>query len=254
MKVVIFRVQLSHLRNSEYTMLVSQLVAVFLKFNAEFLHLKKSFDRVLAMLPSLEKVKAQEKSSAYSNLIHELDVQRSKIIKAFGNQVKNLEKSGLNSLDPHLIIVNRLLDKHGRDIASVDINSKTKKLIDLLNDINTTPEIIAAINALSLTIFVDQLRAVNTEFDSKYMLRTEKDSSLEVVDAPAIRAEMDKVLNDFFDAIEFCSKEYDELDYSTPAKELNEHILHYKTKLKARDTRRENGKDTSTEDPITPKE
>lgn len=52
---------------------------------------------------------------------------------------------------------------------------------------------------------------------------------------------------------EFCSTEYDDLDYQTPANELNEHVSYYKTQLKARETRRANGKDTSTEDPIVPR-
>ena len=91
MKVSIYRVQLRHLRNSEYVMFVSQLVAIFLKFNAEILHLKKSFDRVMALMPELEKVRAQELGSIYSNLIHQLDVQRSKIFHAFVKQVSNLE-------------------------------------------------------------------------------------------------------------------------------------------------------------------
>lgn len=253
MKVSIYRVQLSHLRNSEYVMFVSQLVAIFIKFNAEILHLKKSFDRVLALMPELEKVRAQDLGSVYSNLIQQLDVQRSKIYHAFVKQVGNLEKSGLKSFIPYLEIINRLLDKHGRDIDSVGQNAKTKRLNDFLSDINASTEITAAIAALGLTLFIDELGTANTEFNSKFVLRTETDAKTEIVDAHAIRAESDKALIAFFDGFEFCSTEYEELDYKTPASKLNELIAHYKTELKARDTRRANGKDTTTEEPIAPK-
>ncbi len=252
MSVKIFRFTLKNLRNSEYTMFVSQFVAIFLKYNAELLHLKKSFERLNAFMPDLAKIKAQELSSAYSNLIHDLDVQRDNLFKAIVNQVKNIEKSGLSSLSAHVAVLNRLLDKHGRDIASDNYNSETKRLNDLLAEISASTEISAAITAAGLNSFVDQLRAVNREFNNKFMQRTEDDAAVEAVDARAIRTEADKALIAFLDAFEFCSSEYDDLDYQTPANELNEHISYYKTQLKARETRRNSGKDTNSEDPIAP--
>lgn len=234
-------------------MFVSQLVAIFLKFDADLLHLRKSFDRILALIPELEKVKAQEQSSAYSNLIHQLDVLRSRIFNALVKQVKTLGNSGLKSFAPHLEVMNRLLDKHGRDIAGDVQNSKTKRINDFLIDITASPEIMAAISALNLIVFIDELRAANTEFASKYLLRTETDAEIEVIDAHAIRSEMDDALTAFFDAFEFCSMEYEGVDYKTPALKLNEHISHYKTELKARETRRKNGKNTNTENHIMPK-
>jgi hypothetical protein len=73
----------------------------------------------------------------------------------------------------------------------------------------------------------------------------------EVVDARPIRAELDKALTSFYEAFEFCSTEYEDLDYQTPANEMNELISYYKTQLKARQTRRHEGQDVQTEDPIT---
>jgi hypothetical protein len=253
MKVQIFRLPLKSLRNNEYTMFVSQLVAIFLKYNAEQLHLKKSFERFTAFMPELEKVKAQELSSVYSNLIHDLDVQRDNVFKAIVAQVKNIEKSGLSALMPQVAILNHLFDKHGRDIATDNYNAETKRMNDLLTEISSSTEITAAITATNLNLFVDQLRVLNTDFAAKYMLRTEEGAAIETVDARAIRTESDKALIAFFDAFEFCSTEYDDLDYQTPANELNEHITHYKTQLKTRDTRRTNGKDTTTEETIAPK-
>ncbi len=253
MKVSIIRVRLSHLRNSEYCMFVSQLVAIFSKFNAELLHLKKTFDRILALMPELDKVRAQDQDSEFSNLIHQLDVLRGQIFNALVKQVKNLGNSGLKSFTPQLEVLNRLLDKHGRDISGDGQNAKTKRLNDFLSDITASPEITAAIAALHLTLFVDELRTANTEFASKYILRTETEAEAETVDTDAIRSEMNEAITTFFDAFELYSLEYDELDYATPAAKINEQTSYYKTELKARDTRRKNGKNTNSEDPITPK-
>jgi len=45
--------------------------------------------------------------------------------------------------------------------------------------------------------------------------------------------------------------EFEELDYQTPANEMNDLINYYKAQLKARATRRNAGKEVHTETPIT---
>jgi hypothetical protein len=253
MSVKIFRFTLKNLRNSEYTMFVSQSVAIFMKYNAQALRLSKSFDRLLALIPDLDKIKAQDLGSAYSNMMRALDVQRDNLFSAIVSMVKNLEKSGIISLAPHVTLLKRLLDKHGRDISEAGYSAETKRLNDFLADIATSPDLMTAITATNLTLFIDQLRTINTEFAAKFMVRVEESSATEVVNASQIRTQSDKALLAFFNAIEFCSTEYEDLDYTTPANELNELITYYKTMLKARESRRLAGKDTSVEPPIEPK-
>jgi len=253
MHVKISRLAFKSLRNSEYTMFISQLVAILLKYNVDALQLRKSFDRLVALTPELDKIVAQDLSSAYSNKIRDLDAQRDNLFAVIVSMVKNLEKSGIATLAPHVELLKRLLDKHGRDIAEAGYSAETKRLNDFLVEISTNANLMAAITATNLALFIDQLRTVNTEFASKFMVRIEESSSSEVVNAYNIRLVSDKTLISFFRAIEFCSSEYEDLDYVTPANELNELITYYKTMLKARESRRMAGKDTSVEAPIEPK-
>jgi len=224
-----------------------------LKYNLDALQLRKSFDRLVALTPELDKIVAQDLSSAYSNKIRDLDAQRDNLFAVIVSMVKNLEKSGIATLAPHVELLKRLLDKHGRDIAEAGYSAETKRLNDFLVEISTNANLMAAITATNLALFIDQLRTVNTEFASKFMVRIEESSSSEVVNAYNIRLVSDKTLISFFRAIEFCSSEYEDLDYVTPANELNELITYYKTMLKARESRRMAGKDTSVEAPIEPK-
>jgi len=253
MHVKISRLAFKSLRNSEYTMFISQLVAILLKYNLDALQLRKSFDRLVALTPELDKIVAQDLSSAYSNKIRDLDAQRDNLFAVIVSMVKNLEKSGIATLAPHVELLKRLLDKHGRDIAEAGYSAETKRLNDFLVEISTNANLMAAITATNLALFIDQLRTVNTEFASKFMVRIEESSSSEVVNAYNIRLVSDKTLISFFRAIEFCSSEYEDLDYVTPANELNELITYYKTMLKARESRRMAGKDTSVEAPIEPR-
>ena len=146
--------------------------------------------------------------------------------------------------------MNRFLDIHGRDIDSANYSSETNRMNDLLADYDGKPEVQAAAVALNLKMLFDQLRMVNTQFATLFLQRNAENAAVEVVDSQAIRTETDKVLTAFFDAFEFCSSEYEELDYATPANEMNDLTNYYKTQLKARSTRRNSGKDVSTEKPI----
>ena len=250
MKSTINRLQLVRLRNSEYPIFVNQIVVIILKYKPEVLHLQRAFGKLQALLPNLDKVKKQELSSELSNSLHELDRERDTLFNAIVAQVKALGKLTISSLALHVVVLKRFLDIHGRDIAKANYNAATERTKNLLADYDAKADVKSAVEALSLKILFDELRMVNTQFADLFLQRMEKDAAVERVDTRAIRAETDKALTDFFDAFEFCSSEYDDPDYVTPANELNDLIAYYKTQLKVRATRRKGGEDISKEAPI----
>ena len=231
-------------------MFVSQVVAIFLRFSAEGLHLKKAFDRVLELMPEISKIKAQELGNVISNQLADLNAERRTLIVSIMDLVKNYGKMSISSLAPQVEIMNRFLDKHGRDIGETNYNDNTKRFNDLLADYDASPNVQNAVVLLQLAMLFNHLNEINTQFAGLYVQRDDENSSVEQVDARAIRTEMDKALTAFYDAFEFCSTEYDNLDYQTPADKMNETISHYKTQLKARITRRHQGQDVHTETPI----
>jgi hypothetical protein len=250
METTLNRLQLPSLRNSEYTLFINQLAAIITKHNPIHLHLEKSSNRLMAMLPKLAKIKAQELGNELSNSLHEHDNERDTLLNAITGQVKAMSNVTLTTIAPQVAIMNHFFDIHGRDIARANYNAETERINKLMDDYDTKADVTSAAEALNLKILFDQLRLVNSQFAELFMQRTGEESATEKVNAMAIRAETDKVLTAFFAAFEFCSTEYDELDYQTPANELNTLIDYYKTQLKARATRRSEGKDVSKEEPI----
>ncbi|MEI6059539.1 MAG: DUF6261 family protein [Bacteroidota bacterium] len=250
MSVKIFRLPFRTLWNSEYTLFVNQVVNIILRYTTEALHLAKAFGRVTFYLPELAKIKAQEQGSILSRQLQELDDERDALITAIPAQVSLMGRLNMPSLAPHIVILEHYFDTAGRDIAADTYNAETKRIDDLLADYDAKPEVQAAATSLNLGLFFEQLRVVNTQFAGLFMQRNKEDAALEKADSRAIRNEIDKTLNDFFKAFEFCSSEYEDVDYTAPANELNELISYYKTQLKARATRRHAGKDVSKEQPI----
>ncbi|HZK93503.1 MAG TPA: DUF6261 family protein [Prolixibacteraceae bacterium] len=237
MKTTIIRVHLTHLRNSEYSIFVNQLVEIFSDFDPEALHLKKAFEKLTAMLPILAKIKVQDLSNVLTKSVRDTATDRANLFTAIVRIVKALRKLSMPAIAPHVVVLKRFLDFNGRDIAKTGYNICTQRTINLLDDYDTKADVKTAAEALNLAILFGELRNVNTRFENLYMQRLESDAAIEKVDSHAIRKELNIVLTDFFDAFEFCSSEFDDLDYVTPAKELNELIGNCKTQLKARATR-----------------
>jgi hypothetical protein len=251
MKTKIIRLPLNHLWNSEYCIFLAQLVGILLKFNIDELHLRKAFDKVLALMPEIGKIKAQEQGNAISQQLADLNVERKTLIKGTMDQVETFGKLSMPGATEHVAVMNRFFDKHGRDLGKSNYNSNTERIDDYMTDYDGNGAVQMAAQAVSVVPFFDHLRAINKQFANLYLQRSDEDTSVETVDVRAIRTEMDKVLTELYNAFEFCSIEYDELDYQTPANKVNDIISHYKTELKARTTRRQEGKDVHTEAPIT---
>ena len=252
MSVKINRLSLKLLWNSEYTMFVSQIITIITKYQPAILHLSKSFEKIKAFIAELAKIKAQELSNALSHLLDELDRERDVLINAIIGQIRVMGKLSLPSIAPHVLVMSHFFDIHGRDIADAPYNSETMRIDRLLADYNAKADVKAAAEAMSMKILFDQLGIVNSTFAANFLLRTEEESLVEKVDTRAIRTEVDIVIGEFFESFEHCSREYDTLDYATPANELNNLVMYYKTQLKARATRRNSGKDITGEAPIAP--
>jgi len=250
MEATIDRLRFYNLWNSEYSIFVNQIAAIFGNYDADALHLKKAFGKLLNVLPDLDKIKAQELGSVQSKPLQELNSERDTLHTAIVAQVKALKKIRHASVAPNVIVLKRFLDTHGRDIAKANYNAATDRTNKMLADYDNKADVKTAVEALNLKILFDQLRIVNMQFANLFLQRGHEEVAIEKIDIRAIRANTDKVLTSFFNGFEFCSDEYDEPDYQTPAIEINNLVAYYKTQLKARATRRNEGNDVSKEDPI----
>ncbi len=250
MSVKITRMTFKSLWNSEYTMLLNQIIEIIGKYNPDVLKLLKSFERVTAYLPELAKIKAQDQSNVLSKLLNDLDHERDTLINAIVGHARVMAKLTIPEIAPHVLVINRFFDIHGRDIADAPYNSETMRIDNMLADYNAKADVKAAVESLSTKILFDHLGVINKAFAGHFMKRTQDDASVETIDSREIRNKIDKVLTEFFDGFEHCSRENDDLDYLTPANEINSLVSYYKTQIKARTTRRSSGKDVSIEPPI----
>lgn len=244
MSIEVSRLPLKELWNSEYTIFVDQVITISKKYNIQQLHLTKSLARITAFSDSLAKMTAQEKSNELSQKLNELDIERDNLVNGIIAQVKTMSKITIPNLATNAAILVRLFDKHGRDMATVGYNPETKRIKDLLSDYNTNSDVKAAAEVISVKILFEQLIPVNNQFETLFLERNQQYSDEDTIDARALRNEIDKAIVAYFDAIVFCSGEYDDQDYNPLVNELNQNTNYYKAQLKARVTRRANANES----------
>lgn len=249
--IKINRFKLLGLWNKEYPLVVQRIIAIALRYAIEALHLGRKFGILEACRPLLELMEAKERKNRYSILMSEYDQKRDIYINVIHAIAKSFRRAALPGTGEAALRILEMFDKHGKNIARDNYTAETKRLYDIIADIERNPELSEALEKLALTPVFEALKTTNILFDEAFMERN-KIMADDNADIPAIRKECDAAITGFFDAIEYCSDEYPELDYSGLAKELNQLNGYYKTQLKLRQSRRQTGKDVSTEEPIPP--
>ncbi len=246
----ILNLAISRLWNSEYTIFVNHLISIIARFQPTVLHLEKVFNKLQSFIPALSKIEAQELGNAISKILSKLDSERDILYKAIVAQLKTLSNVNLPDFTPHVAVLNKFVNKHGEDIPDDSYHAETKRLKDMERNYNSDENVRTAAEALNLKVIFEKIFGLNTTFDEQFLQRNIEEAAVEKVNSRTIRREIDVAIKDFYTAVDFCSREYDELDYETLTNELNNLITYYKSHLKSRETRRKNGEDVSIEEPI----
>lgn len=253
MNVKISRPNYPALRNSEFPVVAEQTFGIVEKSNPENKHLGKSFAVLIAFRAPLNALSVFMRKNAKLEAAGKLDFERDTLINGFYKVVSGFENIDLPQIKPNFETLDALLDKHkARTIAADGRASETERLTMLEKDIAGNPAAQAAIEAFGLLPVVQRLFEANKEYDVAFREYIAEKGTEERIDVPTLRRDCTKALGQFFDAVQYCAFAHEDIDYTDLAKELNKLNEYYIAQLKARATRRKNGKNTDSEQPIPP--
>jgi hypothetical protein len=221
------------------------------------LHLDKSYSDLIAFKPRLEAMKVNVRKHAAVSKLERLDNERDVLIDAFRNVVKALRHVELPSIKPNVVLLTQLMNDHkANTIATANRTSETERLLMLEKDMDADKKLQDATTALGLEPVAMRLFEANSEYNELFVKYIEETGAEEKVDIVMLRKECNNAITQFFNAIQYCSFEYEDQDYMPLANELNRLNEYYITQLKARATRNKNRKkgDNTSEKPIVPPE
>jgi hypothetical protein len=255
MKTKIFRVHYSSLRNSEFTTVYNQLIAICEKHDIPAFHLDKSYGELISYRPKLSSLEVYLRKNDKLEAVGKIDHERDILTNITIHVVKAYSVADLQEIKPHCELLETLLIKHNaKTIASDSRAAETERLKKLETDVNANANIQIALSVLGLTPVVGRLFAANHEYDSLFKDYIAEKGAEQHINIPLLRQDCTKSVTQFIDAVEYSAYIYEDIDYMPFVNELNKLNQYYSQQLKARATRRKNGNKTEEEQAIQPME
>jgi len=253
MKVKIERIQYPSLRNREFPTVYYQTVGICEKYNMKSLHLEKSHGELISFRTPIDGLTVYLRKSAELAQASQAEVGRDTLIQSINQLVKGYGHVTIDVVYPHYNVLNDLLKKHDlKTMAGGSHAAETERLLLLETEIKATPTVQDAITALGLTPVFTHLFAANHEYDNLFRAHIAHKSETPHIDVVGLRRDTGKSMTQFFDAVQYSAYVYEEVDYTPLVNELRTLNQYYIQQLKARATRRKNGKVTDEEPPIEP--
>jgi hypothetical protein len=253
MKEKIERIRYAYLRVDEFTLVAVYTIDICMKYNNEAMYLGKSYNELSSFRPALESLHVNVRKNEKMTRLGKLDTERGTLIRCVNNVVNDFEDIDIPEINECHEVLSTLLNKHKtKTIASDSRTSETERLHKLDADVNASYSAIAAFEKFGLQTVVARLFASNREYDALFREYIADESAKERIDVTELRRNCTKALGQYLDAVQYCAFAYENIDYRPLINELKQLSAYYNQQLKARATRRKNGKTTDEEPPIEP--
>jgi hypothetical protein len=253
MKEKIERIRYAYLRVDEFTLVAVYTIDICGKYNNENMYLGKSYSELSSFRQALESLQVNVRKNEKMTRLGKLDTERGTLIRCVNNVVNDFEDIDIPEISESYEVLSALLNKHKtKTIASDSRTSETERLQKLETDVNASYSALAAFEKFGLQTVVNRLFASNREYDALFREYIADESAKERVDVTELRRNCTKALGQYLDAVQYCAFAYEHIDYRPLINELKQLSAYYNQQLKARATRRKNGKTTDEEPPIEP--
>jgi hypothetical protein len=253
MKVKIERIRYGNLRTDEFVLVAIYIIDICGKYDNEVLYLGKSYGELSEFRSALESIRVYVRRNEKITRLGKLDDERDTLIRCIISVVNGFGDIDIPEIYANHEILSTVLEKHkAKTIANDSRTSETERLQKLETDINASSEIQTAFTKFGLQIVVNRLFAANKEYDALFREYISEKSTEERINTQELRRDCTKALTQYFDAIQYCAFAHEDIDYNPLINELKQLSAYYNQQLKARATRRKNGKQTDEEPPIEP--
>lgn len=251
MSKTITPISLTRVPTLEFPELAETLVRIVNQYGAETMFIKDTADALKVRVQSVTALKVKERKHPESDLIQVLYAKRRDIIAAMVHQAKAEQKVNLSSQAEQLRLVIPFIEKFWNDVRSLNEKSINSSMKQMLGEVDTIEELKQAFNVLSLTVYLTELRTIETTlFDSREKRRKSK-SSEPKVDSKLVKVNVSETITDLVHAIELARKAHPEVDYTAMIAEINQLFTTYQSEIKAHSTRVKNANSKKNK-PTTP--
>lgn len=223
------------LRNSEFIQFIKDFLGITLKNDPATLKVKTEYDNLQLQSEQLEALYVKEQGSALTEDIAALDTRRDRAMVGIAGVVNGFIYHFDAETAKHADNLAGQIGQYGSGIAKENYQAETAIIDNLLSDFKNKPELDAAINALQLKAWTDELITANTAFNDIYLQRTQQLGAVNPTTLLTKRVEVNTAyyeLRDFIDSYFTINK--GAAPYNKATAELNALIEQYNTMMAGR--------------------
>ncbi len=234
-------ITLNNLRNSEFSQFSTDVLELVKRNDPKALKAEEAYNAFKAENDKLTNMLNPEKGSPLTVRLEAADDRRDGGLTGINFVVLGYTHYFDETLRNHALALQRNLSQYGNaGLARENYQSETAGISSMLADWDSKPELAAAITALNLTAWKDELAQANKAFNDLYLNRTEEASTVSPVSVRDQRILMGQLYFDLRDLI----ASYNVITkgaapYSTTVNQLNALIEKYNTLLAGRKGRAE---------------
>jgi hypothetical protein len=162
------------LRNSEFIQYIKDFLSITLKNDPAALKVKGEYDNLLLQSAALEALYVKEQGSALTESIAMLDARRDRAMLGIAGVVNGFTYHFDAETAQHAENLARQIGQYGGSITKENYQAETAIIDNLLSDFTNKPELEAAIGALQLKAWRDELSTANKAFNETYLQRTQQ--------------------------------------------------------------------------------
>ena len=237
MKKMITPISLTKVPTLEFPELAETLVRIVNQYGAETMFITDTADVLTERLPSVKALKVTDRKHPETEVIQDLYAKRRDILQAMVRQTKAEQKANLSAQATQLRLVVPFIEKYWNDVRSLNEKTINNYLKQMLGEVDSIQELKEAFDVLSLTLYLTELRTIETTLFHSREKRRKSKSTTPKVDSKQIRGNVSEAIIDLVHAIELARKAHPELDYSSMIAEINNLFTSYQSEIKAHSTR-----------------
>ena len=165
-------IDLTKLRNAEYLQFTTDVLRIVDINNSTTLQVQAKYDALNVFKNDLETLFKKSTANPITAEIENLDKRRDNAVSGILAVITG------NSYHFDIAIANQAktvleyLKIYSGNIANENYNAETATLNNMVSDFETKPELTAALTALNLTAWKNELKAANADFSTQYIART----------------------------------------------------------------------------------
>lgn len=225
-------IPLQTLRNGEFLQFITDALGIVALNSPKKLLIEDQYKLLLTTNTALESLYKIDRSNPVTEEITALDTRRDNAVNGISSLVNAYTYHFNGSLNGHANILLNNLNLYGAGIARDNYMSETATINGILNDWKTRPELQTAIKALQLAPWLAELEAANTEFNTKYLARTQE---LGAASPDTLKLKRVAVANAYYEMRDYLNSYFTinkgETPFAKATNELNALIAQYNTLL-----------------------